>query len=108
MFSPDCDQRFGQFVRIVAQRCIGIHHVSLVDENLTGELKHAGIADRTDMPLRFDLGNRRQQVRIDEHTVDRQLWDMLIERRSREELEELLEERLALLEADDDAGLRSA
>lgn len=35
-------------------------------------------------------------------------WDMLLERRSIAELEELLKERLALLESDDDAGLRSA
>ena len=35
-------------------------------------------------------------------------WDMLLERRTIADLEELLEERLALLEADDDAGLRSA
>ena len=35
-------------------------------------------------------------------------WDMLLERRTIADLEELLEERLAPLEADDDAGLRSA
>jgi hypothetical protein len=35
-------------------------------------------------------------------------WDMLLERRSIADLEELLEERLALLEADDGADLRSA
>lgn len=35
-------------------------------------------------------------------------WDMLLERRSIAELEDLLEERLALLEADEESGLRSA
>jgi hypothetical protein len=47
------------------------------------------------------LDNKGELVQPEEHTVKeaRTHWDMLLERRTRAELEELLEERLAYLRA---------
>ena len=51
--------------------------------------------------------HRRRHVAVIDHSEDkipRTHWDMLLERRSRAELEELLEERLAFIRARRGAG----
>ena len=72
-------------------------------------------AAEAEVPVEWECHCGRMALRVDAVKPEpkptkpvRTHWDMLLERRSIAELEDLLEERLALLEADEESGLRSA
>lgn len=80
-----------------------------------GHVIHMPFAAEAEVPVEWECHCGQLALLVDAVKPDpkpvkpvRTHWDMLLERRTIAELEELLQERLALLESDEESGLRSA